>query len=83
MEGCDVNARDNFGRTPLIWMCTVLAETVSEKAKKIIARLLECPGIDVLAMDDDGATARDWCYNDGDVKNMLREAEERQRKAEE
>ena len=79
-----MNVRDKHGRTPLIYICTWLNEIGHQKAKKVFTRLLEVPGIDVLAVDNAGMTARDWCSNDA-VKEMLREAEEerQKRKAEE
>ena len=85
VEGCDVNARNYYGRTLLSETCTFVVDCGSkrtETTQKVVARLLEVPGIDVLAEDDDGDTARDMCSDD-DVIEMLREAEERQRTAKE
>jgi ankyrin repeat protein len=47
--GADINARDEFGSTPL-------AYAVSEKRPDVVAVLLES-GADVMVQDDEGSTA--------------------------
>ncbi|HEY6403233.1 MAG TPA: ankyrin repeat domain-containing protein, partial [Blastocatellia bacterium] len=55
--GCDVNAADNKGRTPLIY-------AVASERLNVVELLLK-RGADINAKDHDGLSALDWAKKSG------------------
>ena len=73
-SGADVNARDNNGRTPLMFAAAATADALDVFGLKSLVDILIKAGADLNAVDNTGKTVLMWAEGIPDLVQVLEEA---------